>query len=191
MSKLFHWIKAKFFNKSFLSFVIIGVINTLINTFFVWFVSKAFTWVVGREIPADDSLYVWSTGIATFVAYVLASLFSYFANAHFTYNQDKKDAQTFLEAVISFGLRYGLTWVLTWAFGLLFTLILKNTSLSQETITTIANLVASVLMIPPFYFMLGFVFKRTKKRLEKKESEEVVIETKEEDLMVEKKDEAN
>ncbi|MCR5564984.1 MAG: GtrA family protein [Gammaproteobacteria bacterium] len=182
MSKFFKWIKAKFFNKSFLSFVIIGVINTIINTFFVWFVSKAFTWVVGREIPADDSLYVWSTGIATFVAYVLASLFSYFANAHFTYNQDKKDAQTFLEAVISFGVRYGLTWVLTWAFGLLFTLILKNTSLSQETITTIANLVASVIMIPPFYFMLGFVFKRTKKRLEKKEStQEVVIETKEEE----------
>ena len=174
MRKFFHWIKAKFFNKSFLSFVIIGVINTLINTFFVWFVSKVFTWIVGHEVVAGDDLYLWSTGVATFVAYVLASLFSYFANAHFTYNQDKKDARTFLEAVISFGVRYGLTWVLTWAFGLLFTLILKNTSLSQETITTIANLVASILMIPPFYFMLGFVFKRTKKRLEKKESEEAV-----------------
>ena len=172
MSKFFHWIKAKFLTKAFLSFVIIGVINTLINTFFVWFVSKAFVWIAGREIPAGDSLYVWSTGVATFVAYVLASLFSYFANAHFTYNQDKKDAQTFLEAVISFALRYGLTWVLTWAFGLLFTVLLKNTSLSQETITTIANLVASVIMIPPFYILLGFVFKRTKKRLEKKESSE-------------------
>ena len=44
--------------------------------------------------------------------------------------------------------------------------------MSQETITTIANLVASILMIPPFYFMLGYVFKRTKKRLEKEENNE-------------------
>lgn len=171
MNKLFRWIKEKFLNKSFLSFVIIGIINTIINTILVWFVSKCFVWIKGSDILADDPLYVWSVGVSTFVAYVGASLFSYFANAHFTYNQDKKDTKTFIEAVISFALRYGLTWVLTWAFGLLLTYLFRNTNLSQETITTIANLIASIIMIPPFYFMLGFVFKRTKKRLEKKEEE--------------------
>lgn len=172
MSKLFKWIKEKFINKAFLSFVIIGIINTIINSIFVWFISKCFVWINGADILSDDPLYFWSVGVSTFVAYVAASLFSYFANAHFTYKQDKKDAKTFIEAVITFAARYGLTWVLTWALGLLFTWMLSKTSLSQETITTIANLVASVLMIPPFYFMLGFVFKRTKKRLEKKEETE-------------------
>ena len=176
MRKFFRWIKEKFFTKSFLSFVIIGVINTIINTIVFWFVSKCIAWINGGEITQDHPFHLWSVGIATFIAYVTASLFSYFANAHFTYNQDKKDARTFVEAAISFALRYGLTWVLTWAFGLLLSWMLQNTSLSQETITTIANLIASVIMIPPFYFLLGFVFKRTKKRLEKKEEEQEIIE---------------
>lgn len=167
MSRFFNWIKAKFFTKAFLSFIIIGILNTLINSFFVWFVSSAFIWISGREIPATDSLYAVSTAVSTLVAYVMASLFSYFANARFTYKQNKRDARTFIEAVISFALRYGLTWVLTFLFGKLFTVWLSSTTLSQETITTIANLVASIIMIPPFYFMLGLVFKRTKNRLEK------------------------
>ena len=171
MSKFFRWIKEKFFTKAFLSFVIIGVINTLINTVVFWFASKCMTWINGGEISQDDPFHLWSVGIATFIAYVTASLFSYFANAHFTYNQDKKDARTFIEAVISFALRYGVTWVLTWALTYLFVWMFKNTSMSQETIDTIANFAASVIMIPPFYFLLGFVFKRTKNRLEKKEEE--------------------
>ncbi|MCR5741014.1 MAG: GtrA family protein [Gammaproteobacteria bacterium] len=167
MKKLFSWIKDNFFTKSFLSFVIIGIINTIINTIFVWFVSKCFVWISGREITSTDALYSLSTAISTLVAYVAASLFSYFANAHFTYNQDKKDAKTFLEAALSFALRYGLTWILTFLFGKLFTMWLSNTPLDQEQITTVANLVASIIMIPPFYFMLGFVFKRTKNRIDK------------------------
>ena len=176
MNKPFQWIKDKFFTKSFLSFVIIGIINTIINSIFVWFISKCFVWIHGEEILADDPLYIWSVAVSTLVAFIAASLFSYFANAHFTYNQDKKDGRTLFEAAISFIARYGLTWVLTWAFGLLLTWLLKDTSLSQETITTIANLIASIIMIPPFYFLLGFVFKRTKKRLEKKEEESIKTE---------------
>ena len=176
MNKLFQWIKDKFFTKSFLSFVIIGIINTIINSIFVWFISKCFVWIHGEEILADDPLYIWSVAVSTLVAFIAASLSSYFANAHFTYNQDKKDGRTLFEAAISFIARYGLTWVLTWAFGLLLTWLLKDTSLSQETITTIANLIASIIMIPPFYFLLGFVFKRTKKRLEKKEEESIKTE---------------
>ena len=171
MKKLFNWIKVKFFNKSFLSFIIIGILNTSINSIFVLLVSSIFVWVKGSEISSTDSLYPISTAVSTLVAYVLASLFSYFANARFTYNQKKKDAITFLEAALSFALRYGLTWLLTFLFGKLFALWLSS-YMSQETITTIANLVASILMIPPFYFMLGYVFKRTKKRLEKEENNE-------------------
>ena len=170
MKKLFSWIKTKFLNRAFLSFIIIGVINTLINTFFVWFVSKIFVWIKGSEITSTDAIYSLSTAVSTLVAYVMASLFSYFANAHFTYKQDNKDVLTFLDAAISFALRYGFTWVLTFFLGKLFTIWLSSTSLDQEQITTIANLVASVIMIPPFYIMLGFVFKRTKKRLDSSDS---------------------
>ena len=175
MRKFFRWIKEKFFTKSFLSFVIIGVINTIINTIVFWFVSKCIAWINGGEITQDHPFHLWSVGIATFIAYVTASLFSYFANAHFTYNQDKKDARTFVEAAISFALRYGLTWVLTWALTYLFVWMFQKTSWSQETIDTIANFAASVIMIPPFYFLLGFVFKRTKKRLENNEKEQEEI----------------
>lgn len=166
MKKLFNCFKEKFLNKSFLSFIIIGVINTLINTFFVWFVSKVFVWIKGSEITATDSIYSLSTAVSTLVAFAAASTFSYFANAHFTYKQDKRDALTFFDAILSFALRYGLTWVLTFLLGKLFTVWLSSTSLDQEQITTIANLVASVIMIPPFYIMLGLVFKRAKKRLD-------------------------
>ena len=155
---------------STVSFIIIGIINTLINTFFVWFVSKMFVWIKDSEITSTDSIYSLSTAVSTLVAFVMASLFSYFANAHFTYNQKKRDALTFIDALISFSLRYGLTWVLTFFLGKLFTIWLRSAPLDQEQITTIANLVASVIMIPPFYIILGLVFKSTKKRLEKDSS---------------------
>ena len=80
MRKFFRWIKEKFFTKSFLSFVIIGVINTIINTIinsiFVWFISKCFVWIHGEEILADDPLYIWSVAVSTLVAFIAASLFT-------------------------------------------------------------------------------------------------------------------
>ncbi len=169
MKNLLLWIKNKFFTKSFLSFIIIGILNTLINALFVWLVSSVFTWIHGNEILSTDPLYAPSTAVSTLVAFIAASIFSYFANAKFTYRQNKRDIRTFIEAIISFGIRFGLTWLLTFLFGKLFSIWLYATPLSQEAITTIANLVASILMIPPFYFLLGYVFKRTKKRLENSE----------------------
>ena len=35
---------------------------------------------------------------------------------------------------------------------------------------TLSNLIASILMIPPFYLILGLVFKRSRRRKEEKEN---------------------
>lgn len=136
-----------------------------------------FSLFVTQDISTSDAGYIYfvSMGVSTLLAFVLASLFSYFANAIFTYKQKKRDKKTFLEASIAFVLRFVLTYLFTLLIWYLILLIFSVESDPSGWYRTISNFIASVIMIPPFYIVLGLVFKRTKKRMEEKEikSEEV------------------
>ncbi len=169
MSKAGNFIKEKFLSKKFLSFVIIGCINTLINTLVYKGVIIIFDFFSETDISTAETggiIYYISMATATLLAFVIASLFSYYANAKFTYKQKKKDSRTFGEASLAFTLRFALTYLFTLLIAFLFTLIFKDNLPSWYR--TLSNLIASVIMIPPFYLALGWVFKRTKKRLEDK-----------------------
>lgn len=183
MSKLFKFIKEKFLSKQFLSFVIIGLINTAINFLVMKGVLSIFDALIESDISNPEYggiLYYISMATSTLVAFIAASLFSYFANAHFTYKQKERDNQTFLQAAVAFIGRFALTYVFTLLIWWLIILIFKVTDDPNAWYRTLSNLIASVLMIPPFYLVLGLIFKKTKERIEsKKENAQEETENKE------------
>ena len=173
MSRFFKWIKDKFLTKSFIIFCIIGVLNTLINSLVMKGSLKIFDLISDVDISIQESgiMYYVSMAVSTLLAFVVASIFSYFANAKFTYNANKRDKRTFFEASIAFILRFVLTYLFTLLIWYLIIAIFKLDSDPSGWYRTLSNLIASVVMIPPFYLFLGLVFKRNKERIEKKEEE--------------------
>ena len=171
MSKFFKWIKNNFLTKSFLIFCIIGVLNTLINALVMEITLKGFDLISSTDISIKESgaMYYVSMGVSTLLAFVVASIFSYFANAKFTYKAKKKDGRTFIEAFLAFALRFALTYLFTLLIYALITLIFKIETDPSGLYRTLSNLIASVVMIPPFYLFLGLIFKKSNDRLEKEE----------------------
>ncbi|MBP5342542.1 GtrA family protein [bacterium] len=169
---MFKFIKEKFFTKNFLIFCVIGVINTVIN----FAVMKGMIYIFDISSTTDIStkdagiMYYISMGTSTLLAFLIASLFSYFANARFTYNERNNDTKTFLEAFLAFILRFVLTYLFTLLIWYLAMIIFSLDSDPSGWLRTLSNLVASIILIPPFYIALGFVFKRSRKRKEEKEN---------------------
>ena len=174
MNNFFKWIKEKFLTKSFIIFCIIGVLNTIINSLVMKLVLKIFDMTSDVDISIKESgtMYYVSMAVATLLAFVVASIFSYFANAKFTYNAKKRDNRTFLEASLAFVGRFILTYVFTLVIWYLIILIFKVDNDPSGWYRTLSNFIASVIMIPPFYLFLGLVFKRNKERIEAKEEQE-------------------
>lgn len=172
MTKLFNFIKTNFFTKSFIIFCIIGVFNTLIN--FLVMKGVLYLFDVSNEIDISTKeagiIYYISMGTSTLVAFIAASIFSYFANARFTYKENNNDSKTFLEAFLAFIGRFILTYVFTLLIWYLIILIFSLDSDPSGWLRTLSNLIASILMIPPFYLILGLVFKRSRRRKEEKEN---------------------
>lgn len=173
MSKFGNWFKTKFLSRQFITFVIIGVINTIINFLVMKLVLFIFDSAIDYDISTKDGgvMYYVSIATSTLLAFVVASLFSYFANAHFTYKQDKKDSRTFGEATLAFVLRFVLTYLFTILINIIINAIFHMENDPNGWVRTLSNLIASVIMIPPFFLALGFIFKRTKKRVESKEED--------------------
>ena len=174
MNNFFKWIKEKFLTKSFIIFCIIGVLNTIINSLVMKLVLKIFDMTSDVDISIKESgaMYYVSMAVATLLAFVVASIFSYFANAKFTYNAKRRDNRTFLEASLAFVGRFILTYVFTLVIWYLIILIFKVDNDPSGWYRTLSNFIASVIMIPPFYLFLGLVFKRNKERIEAKEEQE-------------------
>jgi len=172
INKIWKIVKEKFLTKEFIIFCIIGVINTAINFIVMKGTLYVFDKVSANDISTSDSgfIYYLSMAVSTLLAFVIASIFSYFANAKFTYKQEKRDKKTFVEAMIAFILRFALTYVFTLLIWWLMLLIFKMESDPNGWFRTIANLIASIAMIPPFYIVLGIVFKRAKIRVETSEN---------------------
>ena len=175
MNKLLKWVKDRFFTKSFIFFCIIGVLNTIINSLVMKGSLKIFDLLSGdTDISRVESgtMYYVSMAVSTLLAFIIASIFSYFANAKFTYNAKKRDNRTFLEASLAFIARFVLTYLFTLLIWYLIILIFKVDSDPSGWYRTLSNFIASVVMIPPFYLFLGLVFKKNKERIEKEEEKE-------------------
>ena len=146
MRKLWQFIKTKFLTKRFLIFGIVGVVNTLIHMVVYWLMYN----------PLLLGAFVSNTG-----AFVTASVFSYFANALFTFKPTNRNKTQFAFVMGVFLARLLISDGLTVAFDY----ILQNWMHLDYDLNKFYSLIptftASVLLIPIAYFALAFVFKKT------------------------------
>lgn len=150
MKKIIKFLISKFWTKSFLSFVLIGFINTFINTLCYKYSKDLFDSLISSAL---------SINISTAIAFIIASIFSYFANAKYSFKVKKRTNKQFVIVMSVFLFRMFLTMGATYLFDVLYRLMV-NTNLYSKT-DFLPNLVASILMIPIFYFALAYVYKKT------------------------------
>ena len=152
MNKILDFIKKYFLTKKFLTFGIVGVINTgihlLVYYIFYNYLFK-FTEVVVQAF--------WSNTMA----FASASVFSYFANALFTFKPKKRTTVQFSVVMSVFLLRWFLSSSLNSLFDYIAVIILKLDYEKYSILSLIAPLLASALLIPIAYFALDWVFKKT------------------------------
>ena len=94
---MFNKIKETFFNKKFITFCIIGFLAYLIHQGVYSLYNSVFHFY-------DDSFHLLSTAIA----FILASIFTYIANAKFTYNANSSK-KTVIQSIVVFILKILLT----------------------------------------------------------------------------------
>ncbi len=144
MSNLWSFIKEKFFSKQFFSFVIIGFINTFIN----------YVVLYGCLV-----VNIWRY-VAVAIAFIVATIFSYFANSKFAFKNDDFCWKKAMETIAILSIRLLFVELLTE----LFVLVLANTNIllyvSKNMSDSIANLIASILLIPAAYLVLEKILKK-------------------------------
>ena len=154
MNKIWEFVKTHFLTKKFLTFGIIGVINTGIHLI-VYYLAYNIILPIENEIL----LAFWSNT----VAFVSASIFSYFANAIFTFKPKRKSTVQFSIVMIVFLLRWFISSSLTSLFDSIAINWLQFDYEAHSILSLVAPLFASALLIPIAYFALDWVFRKTDK----------------------------
>lgn len=153
MSKLWLFVKSKFLTKKFLTFGIIGVANTGIHMLVYFLTYNAF------EQAGVDKLA--NAALSNTIAFVSASIFSYFANAVFTFKPAQKSGIQFLAVMAVFLARWGTSTLLTMGFDWVIRDLIGLDYATLSWVKLIAPFMASALLIPIAYFALGWVFQKT------------------------------
>ena len=167
IKKLWRWGINKFWNKKFITFCIIGVLNTLIHLGTLWTMYKIFE---AANVLQEENLETVKVLLGNAVAFIVASTFSYFANNYITFKNKKSDTKTFVESMIIFLARFGLTELLTFIFVSIF----EAMNLGDVWIKYVGPFSASIIMIPIAYIFLSKVLDHSKD--EEKEDECEVVE---------------
>ncbi|MCK4551864.1 MAG: GtrA family protein [Tenericutes bacterium] len=152
MSKLWNFIKKHFLTKKFLTFGVIGVINTGIHLSVYYLFYNVFF-----NIENDLGLAFWSNTLA----FISASTFSYFANAIFTFKPKRKSTVQFSIVMLVFLLRWIISSSLTSLFDSISINWLNFDYEASSMLSLVAPLLASGLLIPIAYFALDWVFRKT------------------------------
>lgn len=152
MNKIWEFIKKYFLTKKFITFGIIGVINTLIHL--------GVYGIFYNQVSAGA--FLSNTG-----AFVVASVFSYFANAYFTFKPKHKTTSQFSIVVLVFLTRWLISSSLASAFDYMVINWINIDYNLYPLATYIAPFFASALLIPVAYLALNFVFKKTSDLKEK------------------------
>lgn len=155
MNKFFQFIKKHFLTKKFLSFGIIGVANTGIDLV----VYYLFYWFITSENP------FWSKT----VAFIVASIFSYFANVIFTFKPKKTSTVQFSIVMLVFVARWAIVAGLTWLFDNIAIQVFNIDYDAHKYLSLFPSFFASALLIPIAYFALDWVFKKTDVKKEENE----------------------
>lgn len=155
MNKLWTFVKTKFLTTKFLIFGIIGVVNTGIHLLAY---SLFYNFIETASPQLGPAIFA---GTSNTVAFVAASVFSYFANALFTFKPKNRNSMQFTLVMLVFLARWGISTVLTIGFDFL---AIEWLGLNYDLIPwakLIAPFFASALLIPIAYFALGWVFQKT------------------------------
>lgn len=156
MNKLWLFVKSKFLTKKFLTFGLIGVANTLIHM-----TVYALSYNVFERASVGDAANAF---LSNTIAFLAASVFSYFANAILTFKPTEKNAGQFAAVMavflarwgVSTGLTVGFDWFIQGSLGIDYGIL--------PWAKLIAPFLASALLIPIAYFALGWVFQKTDKK---------------------------
>jgi len=152
LNKILQFIKSHFLTKKFLTFGIIGVANTLIHMTVYYVIYHYFF---------DAAYYIPRAIVSNTVAFVSASIFSYFANAIFTFKPKHKSAVQFSIVMLVFVTRWGISTSLTTFFDYAMLEWLHADYVAHTYLSIVAPFLASALLIPIAYFALDFVFRKT------------------------------
>ncbi len=146
MSKIWAFVKNNFLTKKFLTFGIVGVMNTVIHLsvyqlFFIVFSAGPF----------------WSNT----VAFICASTFSYFMNAIFTFKPKTKSGLQFSVIMTVYFARMMTSNGLNVLFDYIMIHWFSANYELYPSLSAIAPFFASALLIPISFFALDIVFKKT------------------------------
>jgi len=146
LRKLWNFIVKNFLTKKFLTFGIIGVLNTIISlTIYQIFFHLLFAGVF------------WSNT----VAFIGASVFSYFMNAILTFKPKNRTATQFSVIMVVYFVRLMTSNGLALLFDYMMLNLFHADYDAYPYLSAIAPFMASALLIPIAYFALDFVFKKT------------------------------
>lgn len=156
MNNIWNFIKKHFLTRKFITFGLIGVVNTLIHL--------AVYGIFYNQLSAGA--FFSNSG-----AFIVASVFSYFANAYFTFKPKYKTTSQFSIVVMVFLTRWLISSGLASAFDYMVIHWLEINYDLYPLATYIAPFFASALLIPVAYLALNFVFKKTSDLKEKNMNE--------------------
>jgi len=146
LHKLISFVKTHFLTVKFLTFGTIGVLNTLIHMSVYWIFYN---------------LLVVGPFFSNTVAFITASVFSYLANAFFTFKPKSKNFTQFGAVILVFSIRLLISNGLTSLFDYVMLSLLHADYALHAWMTFVAPFLASALLIPIAYFALDIVFKKT------------------------------
>lgn len=146
MNKLWIFIKENFLTKKFITFGFIGVFNTLIHM------------IVYGFFYTDFNAGAFLSNV---FAFIIASTFSYFANAYLTFRPKNKTATQFSAVIIVFLSRLLISSILAEFFDFAVLNWLEVDYSVYPLAKYIAPFLASALLIPLAFLSLNVVFKKT------------------------------
>lgn len=150
MTRFWNFIKNNFLTKKFLTFGIIGILNTLIHLL-----------VYTSIYNENTDKFLSGAFFSNAVAFVVASIFSYFANAYFTFKPKNKSTMQFSIVILVFLSRLLISSSLAELFDYMVINWIGLDYSVYPIAKSIAPFFASALLIPIAYFALDLVFKKT------------------------------
>ncbi len=144
-------IKKVFFNKKFLTFCIIGGLAYLIHQGIYLLYTKTFNFY-------DDKYHLISTAIA----FSIASIFTYYANAIFTY-KTKASSKTMWQSIVVFIIKFVLTEVLTLGIMAIMNANFDKKDVFYKVVDIMLPLILTCITLILQFFAFNVIFKEDKK----------------------------
>lgn len=156
MTKIWNFIKQHFLTKKFITFCIIGIMNTGIHMLVYYLFYNLILPIEGEAFLAF---------ISNAIAFIAASVFSYFANAIFTFKPKQRNSTQFSIVMLVYLSRLFISSLITSGFNYAFIYWFNIDYEVYNYLELVPPFIGSALLIPIAYFALDWVFKKTDKEI--------------------------